>query len=179
MIIEARPWIHSLLQSSYDQALAVIVDQADAVEQELVPLVAGVRRVTAAEICAELPDPGYDQSLRDGFVIGKSDRSATSGSASYQIKGEIPAGRCDIIKVGPGESFRIMTGGMVPVGAERVVQQEDCFSNATTVEVPEEVLNQQPSFYSEERILYSPGKCRGGQGKVAWTTGDWLACNNR
>lgn len=140
---------------SYDQALAVIVDQANAVEQELVPLVAGVRRVTAAEICAELPDPGYDQSLRDGFVLGKSDRSATSGSASYQIKGEIPAGRCDIIKVGAGESFRIMTGGMVPVGAERVVQQEDCFSNATTVEVPEEVLNQQPCFI-QRRGSYIP-----------------------
>jgi molybdopterin molybdotransferase len=140
---------------TYEQALASIVDQAKAVDQEYVSLVDGGRRVTATEVRAELPDPGYDQSLRDGFVIGKSDRSVGCGSSSYVIKGEIPAGRCDVTQVKPGESFRIMTGGMVPVGAERVVQQEDCICTGTSVEVPEDVLKRQPSFI-QRRGAYIP-----------------------
>jgi molybdopterin molybdotransferase len=39
-----------------------------------------------------------------------------------------------------------MTGGMVPVGADRVVQQEDCFCTGKTLEVPEKTLNLQPRF---------------------------------
>lgn len=139
----------------YEQALASIVDQAKAVDQEYVSLADGGRRVTATEVRAELPDPGYDQSLRDGFVIGKSDRSVGCGSSSYVIKGEIAAGRGDVTHVKPGESFRIMTGGMVPVGAERVVQQEDCICTGTSVEVPEDVLKRQPSFI-QRRGAYIP-----------------------
>ncbi len=131
---------------TYEQALDLILAQAAPVGTEIVPLTDSLWRVAATELCAELPDPGYDQSLRDGFVIGKSEGNPGSGSRSYRIIGEIPAGRCHCLEIGPDEAYRIMTGGMVPAGAERVVQQEDCFCAGKTVEIPQKALNMQPRF---------------------------------
>ncbi len=131
---------------TFEQALDLILAHAAPVGTEIVSLTDSLWRIAALELCAELPDPAYDQSLRDGFVIGKSDRNAGPGSRSYQIMGEIPAGRRHCIELGPDEAYRIMTGGMVPVGAERVVQQEDCFCRGKTLEVPEKALKLQPRF---------------------------------
>ncbi len=131
---------------TFEQALDLILAHADPVGTEIISLTDSLWRIAAVELRAELPDPGYDQSLRDGFVIGESDRNPGRSSRSYRIIGEIPAGRCHCLEIGPGEAYRIMTGGMVPAGAERVVQQEDCFCAGKTIEVPEKVLNQQPRF---------------------------------
>ena len=131
---------------TFEQALELIFAEAAPVGTETVALTDGLWRIAAAELCAELPDPTYDQSLRDGYVIGDGERNSGRGSRSYKIIGEIPAGRCHHFEIGPGEAYRIMTGGMVPVGADRVVQQEDCFCAGTTLEVPEKALNLQTRF---------------------------------
>ena len=140
---------------TYEQALALIADHTVTVGKEFVSLDYGWQRVTAAEVRAAFPEPGYDQSLRDGFVIGKSNQDVISDRRSYQIIGEIPAGRCDLVEVRPGEAYRIMTGGMVPVGAERVVQQEDCVYTGNTVEVPAAALSLQ-SCYIQRKGSFIP-----------------------
>ncbi|MEE4165850.1 MAG: molybdopterin molybdotransferase MoeA, partial [Desulfocapsaceae bacterium] len=106
-------------------------------------------RVVARDVCAELPDPGYDQSLRDGFVIGSSALGGEDDRCFYQVIGEIPAGCCHSFEIGPGEAYRIMTGGMMPGGAERVVQQEDCIYISERIEVPAEVLKSRNRFIQE------------------------------
>ncbi len=131
---------------TFAQALDLILAHAAPVGTETVALADSLWRIAASELRAELPDPGYDQSLRDGFVIGEGERSTSRGSRSYQIIGEIPAGCCHRFALGPGEAYRIMTGGMVPVGADRVVQQEDCSCSGETLEVPEKVLHLQSRF---------------------------------
>lgn len=140
---------------THEQALALIADHTATVGKEFVSLDDGWQRVTAAEVRAAFHEPGYDQSLRDGVVIGKSAQDVINGRCSYQIIGEIPAGRCDLLEVSPGEAYRIMTGGMVPVGAERVVQQEDCVYSGNTVEVPSAALSVQ-SRYIQRKGSFIP-----------------------
>ena len=135
---------------SYDQAIDLIADHASLADTEIVSLVDALERISATEVRAKHADPGYDQSLRDGFVLGKSDSLSGNTSRSYRVMGEIPAGRCDLIEVGDGEAYRIMTGGLVPGGAERVVQQEDCIQTGETVEIPGEVLTRSARYIQRE-----------------------------
>lgn len=57
----------------------------------------------------------------DGFAV-RSDE-ITPGT-SLRVIGEIPAGRAPNFSVGPGEAVRIMTGAMMPPGADAVVPVE-------------------------------------------------------
>jgi len=138
------PQIH--LTVSYDQAIDQIAAHAYPVSSEAVSLVDALHRISATEVSAISADPGYDQSLRDGFVIGKGGLLLDNGTRSYRVMGEIPAGRCDAIDLGDGEAYRIMTGGLVPAGGERVIQQEDCIQRGDVVDVPGDVLSRPPRY---------------------------------
>jgi len=76
-------------------------------------------RVLAEDVRADGPLPTEPRSAVDGYAVRAADRGAR------RLLGEITAGRSDSLVIGPGEAARIMTGGVVPEGADAIVMVED------------------------------------------------------
>jgi molybdopterin molybdotransferase len=63
--------------------------------------------------------PPYDKSAMDGFACRREDIDN-----ELQIIEEIPAGKVPVRSIAPGQCARIMTGGMIPAGADYVLMKE-------------------------------------------------------
>jgi molybdopterin molybdotransferase len=94
---------------------------------EIIPLMEGAGRVTAAAVLARLANPPGDVSAMDGYAVRAAD--ATAG-ARLAVTGAAPAGHPFGGRVGPGEAVRLFTGSLVPEGADSILIQE----NATRAE---------------------------------------------
>jgi molybdopterin molybdotransferase len=86
----------------------------------LAPALVGL--VLAEDVASDLDMPPYDKSLVDGFAVRADDLAG--GEATLVIVEEIAAGRMPARAVGPGQTARIMTGAVVPPGADAVVMVE-------------------------------------------------------
>ncbi|HEY1930277.1 MAG TPA: gephyrin-like molybdotransferase Glp [Caulobacteraceae bacterium] len=87
---------------------------------EAVPLTQAVGRVLAADVLASRDQPPFPASAMDGWAIRTAD-----GAGPRRIVGESAAGHGYERPLGPGEAVRIFTGAPVPVGADKVVIQEE------------------------------------------------------
>ncbi len=76
-------------------------------------------RVLARDIVSRINMPPFDKSAMDGFAISSKD-----GSERFRIVEIIPAGQVPEKKIKKGECSKIMTGAMLPRGADRVIKKE-------------------------------------------------------
>ncbi len=104
------------------------------VETETLPVMQSLGRVLAADIISPCNVPNHNNSAMDGFAFKYSE-----GIKIIKIVGTAFAGKPFASKVNAGECVKIMTGAVIPVGADTVVMQEriaiksDCI---TLLEVP-------------------------------------------
>ena len=116
------------------QAVLAAVRTAPARE---VPLEEALGLVLAADLVARVDLPGFDNSAMDGYAVRAAD--VASGSAATPVTlpvvGEVAAGGTADREVGPGEAVRIMTGAMMPPGADTVVKVEDTDGGTERVRV--------------------------------------------
>lgn len=94
---------------------------------ETVAIDEALGRVTATSVASPVDLPLFDNSQMDGFAVRSADLATLP--AMLPIAGEIAARPSDPLPLLPGSAVRIMTGGVVPAGADAVVPVED-----TTVE---------------------------------------------
>ena len=82
--------------------------------------------VLAEDIFAEEHIPPFDNSAMDGFaVIAEDVRGASEETpVSLAVIESIAAGYAPAKRIDRGHAARIMTGAMMPVGADAVVMQE-------------------------------------------------------
>ncbi len=94
---------------------------------ESLPLSAALGRVLSEETSALLTVPPWDNSAMDGFAVRAADVATASANAPVTLRviGEVAAGHEPIQRVEPGTAMRILTGAMLPPGADAVVQVED------------------------------------------------------
>lgn len=116
-VAEARRWI---------------LDRVRSLEPRPVPLADALGLVLARTAEAAEPSPGFDTAAMDGFAIGTSGPAVTS----FAVVGTSAAGRPYAGAVRSGEAVRIMTGALVPEGAETVVPLEHTSTSADRVAVP-------------------------------------------
>lgn len=104
---------------------------------ETVPLVLSLGRVLADDIVAAEDIPAAANSAMDGYAIRAEDvSSATAESpARLAIIGEAAAGSVFDGGLAPGQAVRIMTGGIVPEGADAVIEVESTSEENGTVAV--------------------------------------------
>lgn len=88
-------------------------------ESEEIPLLDALGRVLAQDVVSRLNMPPFNKSAMDGFAICSGDRSE-----KFKIVEVIAAGSVPRKKIEKGRCAKIMTGGMVPEGAGRVVKVE-------------------------------------------------------
>ena len=92
-------------------------------------------RVLAEDVISPVDVPAHDNSAMDGWAVRFSDLSA-GGETRLKITGTAFAGRPFDGKLGAGEAVRIMTGAVLPAGADCVVVQEVASVSGDTVSVP-------------------------------------------
>ena len=85
----------------------------------------------AEDLIAAAPLPSFPASAVDGYAVRAAD-----GGRKLSVLGESAAGRPFVGTVGHGSAARVLTGGVVPDGADVVVMVEDVQLAGDTVTVP-------------------------------------------
>lgn len=99
-----------------------LVERALQTEAERVSLPDALGRVTASPVVSPVDLPLFRNSQMDGYAIRSSDASRLP--LELPVVGEIAAGPSDPPSLEPGTAVRIMTGAVVPPGADVVVPVE-------------------------------------------------------
>jgi molybdopterin molybdotransferase len=102
--------------------------------------------VLARDIVALHTLPPWDDSAMDGYAVRSSDVArATEGTpARLRVVGEVAAGHAATVSVEPGTAVRILTGAMVPPGADAVVRVEHTDAPAGVADLPSSVAIRVP-----------------------------------
>lgn len=110
-----------------EDAVKIILNHVGCLEASDKPLLACPGLVAAKNVYADFDLPQTDTASRDGYAVRSRDiREAAPGSpALLRITAVARAGRPPDRSVTPGAAIRIMTGSMIPRGADCVVQFED------------------------------------------------------
>jgi len=114
-----------------DEAAALVLDRTPVLPAERVALSDVVGRVLAEDLRAPAELPAFPSSAVDGFAVRAADAGKT-----LRVVGESAAGRPYDGSVEPGMAARILTGGVVPDGADTVVMVEDIRPAGDGVTVP-------------------------------------------
>jgi molybdopterin molybdotransferase len=97
-----------------------------------VPIRGALGRVLAEDVVSPVDVPSHRNSAMDGWAMRGADLSPDAPTTLAEI-GVSFAGRPFAGKVGAGQCVRIMTGGVVPEGADTVVMQERAQAAGTSV----------------------------------------------
>jgi molybdopterin molybdotransferase len=107
-------------------------------------------RVLSLDLISPINVPAHDNSAMDGYALRHADL-LQSGETILPITGSAFAGDQQIMNLGARSAVKIMTGAMMPIGADVVVPFENVTSNGDTVTVPlGQVLGQNRRFAGED-----------------------------
>ena len=123
------------------KAQRLVLDGVGPLPVETVDLADAGGLVLAAPVRSALTVPTWDNSAMDGFAVRSADvAAATAGTpVVLPVLGEVAAGRAPGLEVVPGTTIRIMTGAMMPPGADAVVPVEDTDAAPGASEIPASV----------------------------------------
>ena len=116
-----------------DRALDEIFDAISPIaEYETIPIRDGLNRILADNIKSNINVPSARNSAMDGYAINKKD-IPNKNTNRLKIIGKSLAGNPFTKSIKKGECVRIMTGAVMPSGADTVVIQEHIsLSNSNT-----------------------------------------------
>lgn len=157
---------------SYAQALQKVLSHCVPLAPELAELSEVLGRLPAEPVRAVRDDPNQAKSAMDGYALRSKDTQSATPDVPIQFQfeevlgaGHIPAGR-----VTRGKAIRIMTGAVLPDGADAVVKQEDtqqdgkgCFRVFFRMRPGENVVAQGAALQAGQ-IIVSAGEPVGPQG---------------
>ena len=125
---------------SVDEARAAILSGLQPIDGvEMVPLAQAVGRVLAQDLVSPIDVPAHDNSAMDGFAF--DGRALQPGQAlALTSVGTVYAGRPWPTPVPAGGCVRIMTGAVMPQGADTVVPVELASVDGDAVTVPPSVV---------------------------------------
>ena len=95
---------------------------------------AALGRITAEDVILPLDVPSHDNSAMDGYAVRYADLKA-DGEVTLKVVGSSFAGVPFKGDVKPGASVRIMTGGVMPAGADTIVMQEHVKASGDSVTI--------------------------------------------
>jgi molybdopterin molybdotransferase len=89
--------------------------------------------VLAEDVLADTPLPPFDNSAMDGYAVHAADVAGATAEApvTLPVGGEVAAGDTGSYRVEPGSCLRIMTGALLPAGADAVVPVEQTDGGTT------------------------------------------------
>ena len=129
------------MRISLEQALNILMDHVTHGKTERKPLEDCLGLILSEDVYALLDMPPFSRSAQDGYALCSKDSIGATGENPVKLKvtGKIYAGDHLDVQVRPGEAVRIMTGAMVPAGADCVLRQEDTDEGEDVVQIYKEV----------------------------------------
>ena len=109
--------------SAAEARARMLAEVAPIAGREFVPLRSALGRILAADIVAPHDVPAHDNSAMDGYAVS-FDSLSTESETRLNVVGTAFAGSAFSGLVGKGQAVRIMTGAVLPAGADTVVVQE-------------------------------------------------------
>jgi len=99
-----------------------VLDRCPARAPQSAPVADALGLVTASEIISSEAIPQFANTAMDGFAVRSAD--VVDAPCELRVVETIAAGHAPQVTVGPGEASRIMTGAIIPPGADAVVMVE-------------------------------------------------------
>ncbi len=103
----------------FEEALDIVLNSARRLEAERVSLADAAGRILAEDVASDTDIPPFNKSAMDGYACRRSDLGD-----NLEVIEIIPAGHTPTKSVGPNQCSKIMTGGVVPEGADCVAMKE-------------------------------------------------------
>ena len=129
-------------------------------DTEKVPVRSALGRVLAEEIVPSINVPAHDNSAMDGYAVRFADLDKPLTEIGTALAGKPFGGRVDT-----GQCVRIMTGAVMPAGADTVVIQEVVKRDGNRITVPPGQKRAQNVRYAGEDLKI---------GVPVLTTAKWL-----
>ncbi len=148
--VSTRSILSKNMAVTISEGKQIIIDAVSAVGTETVELSQSFGRILAEDVKAKEDVPAFNRSPYDGYAFRSFDVETASKEAPVTLKvvDYIPAGSVPQREIHSGEAVRIMTGAMVPEGADAIQKQED-------TEFTEEEVKIFQSAEPGEHIIYA------------------------
>jgi molybdopterin molybdotransferase len=133
-----------------DKALETILSHVNVLDVEEKLLFKCVGQVTAEDICSDYTLPMAATGVPDGYAVRSDDitHASRDNPVTLRVIGTVRAGSLPKQSVKPGTAIRIMTGSILPGGADCVVRFED-------TDEPENKSGPNPNSPSEVKVFLS------------------------
>ena len=120
--------------------VAQVLETLSPLENRRLALEQAHGRVLAEDVTAVLPVPPWTNSAMDGYAVRAGDTAGASPQTPVvlPVTGDVPAGAAPE-PLAAGTAQRIMTGAMLPEGADAVVKVEDTDQAPGPLPLPERV----------------------------------------
>lgn len=130
--LSERPWEHVERLVEVDHALARILAAVAPLPVEQLPLLQAGGRVIAEPVFARENVPPFRNSAMDGFAVCCRDvcHASWDQPVVLPVSSEVAAGDPANARLAPGSAIRIMTGAVLPDGADAVVRFEETENEA-------------------------------------------------
>ncbi len=117
---------------SVEEALAYVLKHFSPLAPERVALLESLDRVLAEDVLADMNVPPLDNSAMDGYAVRAADivNASQEHPVTLRVIGDLAAGYMPDRTVEPGTAVRIMTGAVLPPGADTVVRFEETSEGA-------------------------------------------------
>ena len=115
-----------LSNPGYERAQELLLNAVKPVGAENVPLSQCGGRILAQDLIAQENIPAFDRSPYDGYAVRAADTASASkeNPVGLRILEEIPAGAVPAKKVIAGTAAKVLTGALIPEGADAVIMYE-------------------------------------------------------
>lgn len=155
---------------SAQQAETLILDLVQPLDfqqdVETIDLLSAAGRILAHSVQGAIDFPHWDNSAMDGYAVRYEDVKDCSAKhpITLEIVEEIPAGYQPQKTIQTGQAARILTGSMMPKGADTIVIQEETQRSDRQVTVlaapqPQAFVRRQGEFYQAGTPLLAAGIC--------------------
>ena len=144
---------------SVEEALQTILAGCRALGLEKTDILEACGRVIGEDVYARRDIPSAANSAMDGYAVRFADTKGASVKKPVELSviETIAAGRVPKKTVGRGQAARIMTGAVIPKGADAVVRREDTQEKGKTVLIQVAATNGQDIRFTGEDI--QKGEC--------------------
>ena len=133
---------------AFEDALKIVLNSAVCTtEIEEVEMLNAIERVLAEDIISDINMPPFDKSAVDGFACRSTDFNK---KIELEIIETIPAGKCPEKEISEGKCSKIMTGAMLPTGADCVVMIEDIEVNGNKIKFTKDNTAKNICYLSED-----------------------------
>lgn len=120
-----------------EEAQGRVLDEVSVLDAEQVAITEALGRILREDVVATYDIPQGDNTAMDGYAVRAADIAGATRDkpVTLAVIEDLPAGTVASKKVTPGTAIRIMTGALVPEGADVVAQVEITDAGFETVRV--------------------------------------------